>query len=568
MAPNVSLGYLSPNRPKPYVKITDSVRERSGFPPKPLNSVTERSGIFPPEKLLKQLVFTEFGLYPVSAMPSTELLLSLAEPFTSPRLPPRSPVSVVKLESSRSHRKPNMNANNGAMKDRKRCRCKKSRCLKLYCECFAAGEYCDGCNCNCCRNTIEHEDLREEATEIILERNPNAFRPKIDRSSRSYQDNRDDSKDAPKMGKHNRGCHCKKTECLKKYCECFQAKVLCSENCKCLDCKNYEGCAERMALCGKGYDHTKSSESFEECEETMAVSCGNNKNTNVCLYLEGCEEEEMAVSGGDKKHEEICIHQTITSISTVLGLSSLGFSQTYKKRKFQEFLHLNDKDTLLQKLKNDQQENPPTFSGPLPISPASSVNPIGDVSSTKPGSSKSTCRSLFTDIILSQDPKEICSVLVSVSEATKILTEKNGMPDIQVVKDNLTAGIFEVHEKENWQEESHVQKKAPDDHLRGNRPDTINTDNYLSGDIGINEGQASFLRTISLMYNVKDKLFMRSSNSTQILNHVCNADDYAGQERHILASFRDYLRNLIALGNLEGKILWRIILAESLLHYC
>ena len=34
------------------------------------------------------------------------------------------------------------------------CKCKNSKCLKMYCECFTAGRFCDG-NCNClgCMNT-------------------------------------------------------------------------------------------------------------------------------------------------------------------------------------------------------------------------------------------------------------------------------------------------------------------------------------------------------------------------------------------------------------------------------
>lgn len=56
------------------------------------------------------------------------------------------------------------------------CNCTKSQCLKLYCECFANGEFCSDCNCRDCFNTIEHEEERQSAIYNCLERNPNAFR--------------------------------------------------------------------------------------------------------------------------------------------------------------------------------------------------------------------------------------------------------------------------------------------------------------------------------------------------------------------------------------------------------
>lgn len=60
------------------------------------------------------------------------------------------------------------------------CTCKKTRCLKLYCQCFGAKLYC-GTNCRCmmCFNNRKHEKQRKEAMRNILSRNLSAFDTKF-----------------------------------------------------------------------------------------------------------------------------------------------------------------------------------------------------------------------------------------------------------------------------------------------------------------------------------------------------------------------------------------------------
>jgi len=53
--------------------------------------------------------------------------------------------------------------------EQRACNCKNSRCLKLYCECFASGRYCNACNCSNCMNNKDHEQARSKAIEAILE---------------------------------------------------------------------------------------------------------------------------------------------------------------------------------------------------------------------------------------------------------------------------------------------------------------------------------------------------------------------------------------------------------------
>ncbi|KAF6213434.1 hypothetical protein GE061_011153 [Apolygus lucorum] len=115
------------------------------------------------------------------------------------------------------------------IRPRKPCNCTKSMCLKLYCDCFANGEFCFQCNCTFCYNNLEHEEERQRAIKSCLERNPTAFRPKIGKTLAGSEERR-----------HNRGCNCKRSGCLKNYCECFEAKIPCSKNCKCAGCKNTE----------------------------------------------------------------------------------------------------------------------------------------------------------------------------------------------------------------------------------------------------------------------------------------------------------------------------------------
>ena len=56
-------------------------------------------------------------------------------------------------------------------------------------------------------------------------------------------------------------CTCKKSSCLKKYCECFQAGMKCSSFCKCVDCKNrMTGCTERN--CSQSQEEVKKEKDF------------------------------------------------------------------------------------------------------------------------------------------------------------------------------------------------------------------------------------------------------------------------------------------------------------------
>ncbi|KAF5402526.1 hypothetical protein PHET_03875 [Paragonimus heterotremus] len=110
----------------------------------------------------------------------------------------------------------------------RRCSCSRSCCLKLYCECFAAGVFCTDCSCISCYNLAEHEEFRRKAIMRIVTRKPDAFQSKIAHS-------------AANTSVHTRGCNCKRSGCLKNYCECYEARIRCSSRCRCQYCYNVDG---------------------------------------------------------------------------------------------------------------------------------------------------------------------------------------------------------------------------------------------------------------------------------------------------------------------------------------
>ncbi|CAK9324601.1 unnamed protein product [Citrullus colocynthis] len=110
------------------------------------------------------------------------------------------------------------------------CNCKKSECLKRYCECFASGVYCskDHCSCIDCFNKPLYEDIVEAAKQQILSKNPSAFAPKKVK----------ENKKTITSSSERRGCNCI-IQCQRGYCPCFQAGVACTIACHCRSGYNF-----------------------------------------------------------------------------------------------------------------------------------------------------------------------------------------------------------------------------------------------------------------------------------------------------------------------------------------
>ena len=115
--------------------------------------------------------------------------------------------------------------NNTNNTNKVKCTCSKTNCKKKYCACFSRGNYCDGCECKNCENCPSAHP-------------PYATIPKNDENSENCDFTNNNKLENTNQKSQRIICNCTKSNCMKKYCECFKQGFNCNSLCRCLDCKN------------------------------------------------------------------------------------------------------------------------------------------------------------------------------------------------------------------------------------------------------------------------------------------------------------------------------------------
>ena len=104
---------------------------------------------------------------------------------------------------------------NNTISQKPKCTCSKTGCLKKYCNCFANGVPCEGCDCKNCENIAKKDNNINRSENDVFP----VMHNHLNKTQRII-------------------CNCTKSNCMKKYCECFKQGFHCNSLCRCVECKN------------------------------------------------------------------------------------------------------------------------------------------------------------------------------------------------------------------------------------------------------------------------------------------------------------------------------------------
>ena len=136
--------------------------------------------------------------------------------------------------------------------DKPCCCCTKTKCIKKYCECFSNNRYCKDCYCIDCMN------------KFIYQNNNNS--KEISENEKIF-------------------CTCAKSNCNKKYCECYKSGKKCNDKCKCINCLNNIPPTFSINNNIKYQNNSNINDnSFsDKCENNNLNNNLNNNNSNIDL---------------------------------------------------------------------------------------------------------------------------------------------------------------------------------------------------------------------------------------------------------------------------------------------
>ncbi|EAR90838.2 tesmin TSO1-like CXC domain protein (macronuclear) [Tetrahymena thermophila SB210] len=243
------------------------------------------------------------------------------------------------------------NSSNNGNKKNRICNCKKTKCLKLYCDCFAVGELCgQDCKCVECCNNEATLNLRNQAIEGILQRNPFAFNVKPEEAKKSKKE----LNNSILQNSNSKviGCNCRKSNCLKKYCLCYHSGMKCSEACKCTECKNLEN-----GLNSSSHSLCSSSMQYQSNNNNNQVLMTNSQKQN--LYHQNLQ-QSVKNQGQDNNNENfIPIQQIIENLALAAQqtqLQSNNFNRLLQSIPKQQDDNDDDEDDILEGHENEENE--------------------------------------------------------------------------------------------------------------------------------------------------------------------------------------------------------------------